>query len=765
MLGMHPRGGDGPADAEGEAPFVAFNRRRAVERAWEAEAKAKRDGGSHKPGEGEGRRYWADGKVELAAGGTRGKTLHDVAGAGDAAAVVRRLKRGEHPDQADFLSHTPLMLAAARGRCAVVDALLSGGAAPDATDANGRSAMHHAALGNCGGVVGPERHAHGAANDANDGPPWTSVIARLTAGGARVNARDDTGATPLHVAASRGHHVVACALLAVGADPTVVDARRRAPLDVAFASGVAPLIRMLDAESARGARLAMPTLVPAGGEPAPRVGTTSRNPPPEAPRRVLGAPRPPYDAPFDLPEHLRDFSASGRGEICSCGRRREACACGARRGRLPSHAEGPGGSDPAGGVGRFYWRHGAVREAACGHPQSEGVNLHEAAARGDTAAIKTRLASGEHPDQRDYLGAAPLHVAASKGHVAATSALLRDGAAAVDAADAGGRTSLHEAAARCRLAVVRQLLAAGADPARADDMGRNAMHHAALASAAPDAAAVMRALIAAVPPAAPPRRFAPAPFPAEGGRPAWEAADLSGRTPAELSRDVGVVEALHAASEEWARRVRCRGGRELPNPARISSTAAAAWGRRCRALEQGSEAWPGEAARRAAGLMREILEAVEATGSPPGDDADGMKRGPVRAAGVDDGGACHAQPLVAPLDDALSSGGGAPAGASAAAAAAPRHAANADDSKKADATCGARSSLGAAAARMAAAMPRKLHRRVAEVAARLEAAAAGDAARARGDPGAPTRGAARLDERRLAADACKACGELVNWCS
>lgn len=80
-------------DVEGLAPFVEFNRRRAVERAWESEARAK-PGGWHKPGEGEGRRYWADGKVELAAGGTRGKTMHDAAGAGDAAAVARRLARG-----------------------------------------------------------------------------------------------------------------------------------------------------------------------------------------------------------------------------------------------------------------------------------------------------------------------------------------------------------------------------------------------------------------------------------------------------------------------------------------------------------------------------------------------------------------------------------------------------------------------------------------------------------------------------------------------
>ena len=154
------------ADAEGLAPFLAVNRRRAVEHAWAAEvgmlfAATSREclqriltplpppphpppapppppppplpplllhllssssltvdtrflseaassdvacnichgpmsearlkpGGWAVPGEGAGRRYWADGAVELAAGGTRGRTLHDVAAAGDAAAVARR---------------------------------------------------------------------------------------------------------------------------------------------------------------------------------------------------------------------------------------------------------------------------------------------------------------------------------------------------------------------------------------------------------------------------------------------------------------------------------------------------------------------------------------------------------------------------------------------------------------------------------------------------------------------------------------------------
>ena len=104
---------------ESLAPFADYDRRRAVEKRWELEAKAKLGlcgrGADAIPGAGAGRRFWVGGAVEFAAGGTRGRTMHDAAKAGDASAVARRLSRGEHPDQGDFLAQTCLMLAAAEG--------------------------------------------------------------------------------------------------------------------------------------------------------------------------------------------------------------------------------------------------------------------------------------------------------------------------------------------------------------------------------------------------------------------------------------------------------------------------------------------------------------------------------------------------------------------------------------------------------------------------------------------------------------------------
>ena len=150
-----------PPDPEDLAPFDEFNRRRAVERAWEAEAAAAVPGGRRHPQDPVrlGRHYWRAGRAEICAGSTRGKTMHDAAAEDAAEAIRRRLRRGEHPDQSDFLRRTPTHVAAAGGCAAAADALLEAGADPNAPDVAGRTPLHHASLANCGGVVGPETHA------------------------------------------------------------------------------------------------------------------------------------------------------------------------------------------------------------------------------------------------------------------------------------------------------------------------------------------------------------------------------------------------------------------------------------------------------------------------------------------------------------------------------------------------------------------------------------------------------------------------------
>ena len=123
-----------PPDPEDLAPFDEFNRRRAVERAWEAEAAAAVPGGRRHPQDPVrlGRHYWRAGRAEICAGSTRGKTMHDAAAEDAAEAIRRRLRRGEHPDQSDFLRRTPTHVAAAGGCAAAANALLEAGADPNA---------------------------------------------------------------------------------------------------------------------------------------------------------------------------------------------------------------------------------------------------------------------------------------------------------------------------------------------------------------------------------------------------------------------------------------------------------------------------------------------------------------------------------------------------------------------------------------------------------------------------------------------------------
>lgn len=109
-----------------------------------------------------------------------------------------------------FACLPPLTAAAAAGDAAAVSALLAAGAKPDASDADGATALHWAA-------------------DAGT----VAAVRALLAGGAAVDAVDGDGATPLMYAALRGHADAATALLDAGADPDAVDGDREGVRDKA----------------------------------------------------------------------------------------------------------------------------------------------------------------------------------------------------------------------------------------------------------------------------------------------------------------------------------------------------------------------------------------------------------------------------------------------------------------------------------------------------------------------------------------------------
>ena len=209
------------------APFAEFNRRRAVERAWEREARAAPGSDAIPGAHGAGRRYWVNGRCELAAGGTRGKTMHDAAAMGDARAIARRLERGEHPDQGDFLAQTPSITRRLRGKRPRSWRYWTAARTPTPATSTDAPLCTARRCPTAAATSDPKRHSTSRpklkppalGRTTIPSPPFVDVISRLvTAHGANVNARDDKGFTPLHAAAARGHYRCAVALIRAGAD-------------------------------------------------------------------------------------------------------------------------------------------------------------------------------------------------------------------------------------------------------------------------------------------------------------------------------------------------------------------------------------------------------------------------------------------------------------------------------------------------------------------------------------------------------------------
>jgi len=94
--------------------------------------------------------------------------------------------------------------------------------------------------------------------------------------------------------------------------------------------------------------------------------------------------------------------------------------------------------------------------------------LHKAAFLGLDEAIRTMLAEGADPNERDQNGETPIHKAAREGHYDATKVLIEYGAD-VNAVNASGMTPLHWVALNGRTAVAELLIQAEADPDLTDD--------------------------------------------------------------------------------------------------------------------------------------------------------------------------------------------------------------------------------------------------------------------------------------------------------
>lgn len=361
--------------------------------------------------------------------------LHEAAKQGSAETIRRLVDRGAVVDALDADSTSPLAVAAEGGKADAVDALLDAGAS--ASPSGEKVVPPLAAVSNWGDE-GRDRVVralveHGAPLESKGGYDQSTILHRagreelaryLLGKGARLDATDKEGRTPLHTADAG----VARALLEKRADVNARDASGRTPL--------------------HGAEVDKATLLLAAGadvDAAAKDGST------------------PHDVAADdrreaLVRFLLDRGASPKAARAK-GRHLLEVIAGWNRPRLLESLVEESGIDPAPIAAK------------------EDTALHAAAAN-DRARNVLFLMRRVSSRQTGEGAATPLHRAAAKGACDALSALLaqKPDKRVLEAPDDEGATALFRAASSGSLAAVELLLAAGADPKVVDRKGRTVLH-------------------------------------------------------------------------------------------------------------------------------------------------------------------------------------------------------------------------------------------------------------------------------------------------
>ena len=148
------------------------------------------------------------------------KELLAAAGRGDMEAVLETLRSGVELETSDANEMTALHHAAKNARDDVVKCLVDRGANANATDLTGGfSPLHWVIIYSCPPV--------GSTNRVEE------TIIALARAGANVNATDFNLATPLHIAAQKGHKSTIDTLVRLGANPAAKDVMGKTCLEVA----------------------------------------------------------------------------------------------------------------------------------------------------------------------------------------------------------------------------------------------------------------------------------------------------------------------------------------------------------------------------------------------------------------------------------------------------------------------------------------------------------------------------------------------------
>ena len=345
------------------------------------------------------------------------------------------LAAGAVVNTGDRFCRSPLHRAALYGGPGVIAALAAAGAAVNAQDNSGATPLHEAVEwkkhSNVDALLDAGADVHVRTEDGDTPlhlaamwPPIlgrlhqpspdldTVMVAALVASGADVNARNERGETPLHVATSNRHEPVADKLLALGADPFVVDDLGRAPRPAVCDWTESGFFRSAPWESVIGC-------LHAGAD------VLARNEYGETPLHRLAS---------DVIDQAGYPFDRVIGAFVEAGADLEA------------------------------------RDRYGNTPLFDGVWRLRSRGNTGTALARALLEAGADVNARASAGSTPLHRAAHDGS-ADVVALLAEAGADLHAADSRGRTPLHWALGRDKPRVVARLLELGADTDAQDDSG------------------------------------------------------------------------------------------------------------------------------------------------------------------------------------------------------------------------------------------------------------------------------------------------------
>lgn len=186
---------------------------------------------------------------EYAAPSSDGKTeLMQAAGDGDLDRARELLAAGAAVDDRNANGGTALMYAVSAGELPMARLLLDAGADPNARARIGWTPLLVGAAKDRAAVIAMLLEA-GADPSQADAYGWTPLMRAVSAGHAAVvdellesplvdlDAREESGATALHIAAGRGFTDIVRRLLDAGAAATAPDGAGRTPADVARLQG------------------------------------------------------------------------------------------------------------------------------------------------------------------------------------------------------------------------------------------------------------------------------------------------------------------------------------------------------------------------------------------------------------------------------------------------------------------------------------------------------------------------------------------------